>query len=240
MSKREDCILDNAPVDEKAINEGNSEENIPKTRRMNSMLSLLINSSDSKKERDDKSKKMKRILINEDSTENKGSTCTRNMTPQTKKIQEPQLPLWEQNLAINFLMTCNMSNSNEDVERETVNQDIEHITEEMTRCICNSNHESDVMILCDSCKKWMHVDCVRLQNSQDVDPFVCIYCQYEMSKAIKSFVRRKLMNIFSKIKEKRIHETSSLWNDLLQTILDIQSILRIVPQFLPVASSENV
>ena len=95
------------------------------------------------------------------------------------------------------------------------------------------------MILCDSCKKWMHVNCVRLQNSQDVDPFVCIYCQYEMSKAIKSFVRAKLMNITQKIKEKRIQETTPVWNELLQTILDIQSVLRIVPQFLPMASTEN-
>lgn len=235
MSKGKDYLLvDTSNSDETAG------ESTPKVRKINSMASLLINNSET--EHRGTSKKMKNILIETNDSDNKNCSDTQSTVkkvgvPQSKKIQEPQLPSWEQNLAMTFLMTCNVSDSVE--HKETINSEVEHISEEMTRCLCNSNHESDVMILCDSCKKWMHVNCVRLQNSQDVDPFVCIYCQYEMSKAIKSFVRAKLMNITQKIKEKRIQETTPVWNELLQTILDIQSVLRIVPQFLPMASTEN-
>ncbi|KAH0791552.1 PHD-finger family protein [Histomonas meleagridis] len=162
---------------------------------------------------------------------------------QSRKISTPKIPEWQYNLASTFLMTTDMTSTNSDIDptdphNQTDNNiETDQITEDMTRCICNSNHESDVMILCDSCKKWLHVDCVRLQNSQDVDPFICIYCQYEMAKAVKSFVRKKLASVLPIVQRYQdACQPTPIWNDLLQAIRDTQEVMKMIPHFLPTSS----
>jgi hypothetical protein len=100
------------------------------------------------------------------------------------------------------------------------------------------------MIQCDSCKKWLHEDCVRLQNSREADPFICIFCQYQLAAAIKAYLRRKLVqfpvvlqNVQSTYQQETGTHSQALWNEMLAIVQDAQSVLSLIPMFLP--SSEE-
>ncbi|KAI9799224.1 MAG: hypothetical protein M1825_004867 [Sarcosagium campestre] len=46
-----------------------------------------------------------------------------------------------------------------------------------TRCVCNVGDSGEhLMIQCDSCTNWLHVDCVGLNRSSLPPVYVCIYC----------------------------------------------------------------
>ncbi|OHT06908.1 hypothetical protein TRFO_24940 [Tritrichomonas foetus] len=163
----------------------------------------------------------------------------------SRKIQTPKLPDWQVKLATTFLMTTDMSCTLDDVDMSNSENhggpgpDIDQITEDTTRCVCNSTHESDVMIQCDCCKKWLHEDCVKLLNSREVDPFICIFCQAEMSKAVKEYIRKKL-NAFAPIIQRcqnelqyDIRQTQPIWGEIMEIVRDSQEVLRMIPLFLP-------
>ncbi|KAF1844226.1 uncharacterized protein K460DRAFT_289323 [Cucurbitaria berberidis CBS 394.84] len=47
---------------------------------------------------------------------------------------------------------------------------------ESTRCVCNGVDDGQPMVQCESCNKWLHMDCVGL-NANNLPPvFVCIFC----------------------------------------------------------------
>ena len=106
-------------------------------------------------------------------------------------------------LATTFFLTPDMmdavdnSGGNETQMTDSNNPDVEIAPE--TRCICTLTHGSPLMIQCDSCKKWLHEDCVHLKNPKDANPFICIYCQYEMAKAVKQFIRRRILKLYPDI-----------------------------------------
>jgi hypothetical protein len=101
------------------------------------------------------------------------------------------------------------------------------------------------MIQCDSCKKWLHEDCVRLQNSHEADPFICIFCQHELSRSIKSYLRTKtaafpvlMQQLQSDFQYQAVSHSKSIWTDLLQIVNEAQDVLAMIPLFLP--ASEDV
>jgi hypothetical protein len=170
---------------------------------------------------------------------------------QSRKVAAAKLPEWQASLSSIFLMTPDMSYQDDDRNVMALNpeggspSEIDQITEETTRCLCNSTHESEVMIQCDSCKKWLHEDCVRLQNSREADPFICIFCQHELSRSIKSYLRRKtaafpvlMQQLQSDLQYQAVSHSKSIWTDLLQIVNEAQDVLAMIPLFLP--ASEDV
>ena len=160
----------------------------------------------------------------------------------SRKINQNLLPDWQSNIATTFLMTPDMSCTDEDVDMSNPEfqgdgtPEMDQITEETTRCICNSPHESEVMIQCDSCKKWLHEDCVRLQNSREADPFICIFCQHEMAKAARAYVRRSLANCLGPILQRcQTDYQIPSWTEIEEVVKDTNDVLKMLPMFLPTA-----
>lgn len=111
-----------------------------------------------------------------------------------------------------------------------------------TRCICNSRHDSELMIQCDSCKKWLHSECVRLVNTEHVSPFICIFCQYKVAIAIKMNAKTSLQRFLPIIQQMHQEERFKfleLSKEILEVIRDIQEILHMTPSFLPPQTRPN-
>ena len=126
--------------------------------------------------------------------------------------------------------------SNEE-QQKIDNEDVEVVQE--TRCICGLTHGSSVQIQCDSCLKWLHEDCVHLKNSKDTNPFICIYCQYEIAKSVKAYVRQRLASLLPKaqqleadIQNGRPTQYMPIWNELSDIVNDIQEVLKLIPELL--------
>lgn len=47
---------------------------------------------------------------------------------------------------------------------------------ESTRCVCNRTDDSRPMILCESCKNWLHMPCVGLHGNKVPAVYVCVFC----------------------------------------------------------------
>ncbi|OHS93132.1 PHD-finger family protein [Tritrichomonas foetus] len=111
------------------------------------------------------------------------------------------------------------------------------------RCICTSKHQSDVMIQCDSCKNWLHSSCIQLENSKDVSPFVCIYCQYNVATTVRSFITSQALK-FRTVLEQFINEPDNSYKSmkpvvpsLFKMVKEIEQSLKMIPEFLPSDSS---
>lgn len=156
-----------------------------------------------------------------------------------------KLPDWQTNIATTFLMTPDMSCTDEDIDltdpenQDTTGTEMDQISEQTTHCCCNMQHESDVMIQCDCCKKWLHEQCIRLVNTNENDPFICIFCQHEMSRAVKSYVRQKISVLIQIVQKYQADGQTLSWNELLENIRDCQEVLRMVPMFLPTNEDER-
>ena len=177
------------------------------------------------------------------------SPITRRMTPevQSRKLVSSQLPEWQKILAQTYLLVPDMGNTTDPNLRTEKSKIYEQpISEDTISCICRSTHESEVMLQCDSCKRWMHVSCVRLQDSNEDDTYICIFCQYQLSKAVKQYVRSKISNLqdilqplVSDLQNYRIPHSQGVWKELTEHINEIQDVLQIIPSFLPSGDSNS-
>ncbi|EAX87499.1 PHD-finger family protein [Trichomonas vaginalis G3] len=182
-------------------------------------------------------------------------------TPVVKKIaagpiisrkftQKPQIPDNYLSIANAFLLTPDMTGprespiQNDSPEQVSDKGDVEVVQE--TRCICGLTHGSSVQIQCDSCQKWLHEDCVHLKNSKEADPFICIYCQYEIAKAVKAYVRQRLASLLPKAQQLeiemqngRITQYMPIWNELSDIVADIQEVLKLIPELLRSEDDKN-
>ena len=160
-----------------------------------------------------------------------------------KIYNKPSIPEHYITIANSFLMTPDMSSPDASQDSDLTNPEESEPIPQETRCICSLTHSSSLMIQCDSCKKWLHDDCIHLKNSKEVETFYCIYCQYEIAKAVKSFIRQRLsilapmarrleMDIQSGI----LTQLPSLWAELQEIVNDIQDVLNMIPNAL---HSEN-
>ncbi|KAL8752563.1 MAG: hypothetical protein Q9199_005665 [Rusavskia elegans] len=51
------------------------------------------------------------------------------------------------------------------------------ISGDSTRCVCRGTEsDGDLMILCESCKKWLHVRCVGLNRNKLPKVYLCVFC----------------------------------------------------------------
>ncbi|KAL9034505.1 MAG: hypothetical protein Q9180_005369, partial [Flavoplaca navasiana] len=51
------------------------------------------------------------------------------------------------------------------------------ISGDSTRCVCRrTESDGDLMILCESCKKWLHVRCVGLRRDKLPNIYLCVFC----------------------------------------------------------------
>jgi hypothetical protein len=106
----------------------------------------------------------------------------------------------------------------------------DHPTPDTIRCLCDSSHIADTMLQCDSCKLWMHGDCLHVTNSGDGSPFICLYCQQKISNAIRGYVRAQLQRLRPTDMET---DLSDFWADTLRVIEEVKDLLQAVPKFLP-------
>ena len=160
---------------------------------------------------------------------------------QVRKRIQPQIPEWQKTLAQTYLLVPDMGNTTDpNLENENSKIYEQPISEETISCICRSTHESEIMLQCDSCKRWMHVTCVRLQDSQEDDTYICIFCQYQLSKAVKQYIRNKVSNLqdylkplVSDLQNYRIPQSQNIWKDLTEHINELQNVLQIIPSYFP-------
>lgn len=163
----------------------------------------------------------------------------------------PVPPDFDQNNSLDsmaqiFLMTPDMSCTNQQLDMmdpknlpkdKTNQQKPTRPTQGVeTRCICGSKFESELMIQCDSCKLWLHADCVRLQNTENVCPFICIFCQFRIAKSIKDFVKNSFSQFtptLELLKTDGAGKSKQLWFDVMKVCKDIQGVLHMAPTFLP-------
>ncbi|KAF2660059.1 hypothetical protein K491DRAFT_589941 [Lophiostoma macrostomum CBS 122681] len=66
--------------------------------------------------------------------------------------------------------------TNTDVGLTTPSTDRSSLSNESTRCICNSSDDGRPMVQCESCNKWLHMDCVGLSSHNLPPVYVCIIC----------------------------------------------------------------
>ncbi|KAL8779990.1 MAG: hypothetical protein Q9213_006679 [Squamulea squamosa] len=51
------------------------------------------------------------------------------------------------------------------------------VSGDSTRCVCHGTEsDGDLMILCESCKKWLHVRCVGLNRNKLPKVYLCVFC----------------------------------------------------------------
>lgn len=170
--------------------------------------------------------------------------------PCSRRIITPIKENVNSNLAAIFLMTPDMSCTDEDIDLfnpdnfEKPDPDQSNGDQEI-RCICGCNHENDPMIQCDSCKKWLHSDCVPLKNFHD-SGFICIYCQAKIAKSIKQFYRQELISLIPQINQiyqniQKNNLNSEYLINLKQAIQkssdSLQGIIENINNFLPKSSS---
>ncbi|KAF2123465.1 hypothetical protein P153DRAFT_303853 [Dothidotthia symphoricarpi CBS 119687] len=61
-------------------------------------------------------------------------------------------------------------------ELNTPSTDRGSISNENTRCICNGMDDGQPMVQCESCNKWLHMGCLRLNSSNLPPVYVCVFC----------------------------------------------------------------
>lgn len=107
------------------------------------------------------------------------------------------------------------------------------------RCYCKQNYTSTTMIQCDSCKYWLHSSCVRIKNMKHINPFICLYCQFNIASSVKPLVSSQSIKCQNAI-EQHLNQMKCERNSITpivaqleQMVNDIDNAFRLIPQFLP-------
>ena len=84
-----------------------------------------------------------------------------------------------------------------------------------------------------------------MQNSREEDQFICIFCQEELSRAVKDYIRKKLAS-FQPLVQKcqnelqyNVRQTQNLWNEIMDVVKDAQEVLKMIPLYLPTNDRES-
>lgn len=73
-----------------------------------------------------------------------------------------------------FTNTFNGSPSTENLT--TPSTDRSSLSTESTRCVCHGTDESQPMVQCESCEKWLHMNCLGFKSSTLPAVYVCVFC----------------------------------------------------------------
>ncbi|KAF9695690.1 hypothetical protein EKO04_006390 [Ascochyta lentis] len=58
----------------------------------------------------------------------------------------------------------------------TPSTDRSSLSSDSTRCVCHGTDESQPMVQCESCSKWLHMGCLGLKPSTLPPVYVCVFC----------------------------------------------------------------
>lgn len=71
------------------------------------------------------------------------------------------------------------------------------VSSNTTRCVChNPDSDGELMILCESCKKWLHVRCVGLNPQKIPKVYLCVYCTGQTPNVRGGRVREPMRAVF--------------------------------------------
>ncbi|KAF1980030.1 hypothetical protein BU23DRAFT_809 [Bimuria novae-zelandiae CBS 107.79] len=83
-----------------------------------------------------------------------------------------------------------------DTTLTTPSTDRSSISNESTRCVCNGIDDGRPMILCESCKNWLHMPCVGLHDKNIPAVYVCVFCTGQTPLARGGRVRGPMPGLF--------------------------------------------
>ncbi|KAF2437908.1 hypothetical protein P171DRAFT_477817 [Karstenula rhodostoma CBS 690.94] len=64
-----------------------------------------------------------------------------------------------------------------DTALTTPSTDRSSLSNDTTRCVCNGSDDGRPMILCESCRNWLHMPCVGILHENNLPPvYVCVFC----------------------------------------------------------------
>lgn len=78
----------------------------------------------------------------------------------------------------------------------TPSTDRSSLSSESTRCVCNGTDDGRPMILCESCKNWLHMPCVGLRDNNIPAVYVCVFCTGQTPLARGGRVRGPMPGLF--------------------------------------------
>jgi hypothetical protein len=83
-----------------------------------------------------------------------------------------------------------------DTALTTPSTDRSSLSNDTTRCVCNGSDDGRPMILCESCKSWLHMPCVGLHENNVPPVYVCVFCTGQTPVARGGRVRGPMPGIF--------------------------------------------
>lgn len=83
-----------------------------------------------------------------------------------------------------------------DTNLTTPSTDRSSLSSENTRCVCHGTDDGRPMILCESCKNWLHMPCVGLHDNNVPPVYVCVFCTGQTPLARGGRVRGPMPGLF--------------------------------------------
>ncbi|KAL5394510.1 hypothetical protein PMIN06_008025 [Paraphaeosphaeria minitans] len=83
-----------------------------------------------------------------------------------------------------------------DTTLTTPSTDRSSLSNDTTRCVCNGSDDGRSMILCESCRNWLHMPCVGLNDNNVPPVYVCVFCTGQTPVARGGRVRGPMPGLF--------------------------------------------
>ncbi|OAG04042.1 uncharacterized protein CC84DRAFT_884389 [Paraphaeosphaeria sporulosa] len=83
-----------------------------------------------------------------------------------------------------------------DTTLTTPSTDRSSLSNDATRCVCNGSDDGRPMILCESCRNWLHMPCVGLNDNNVPPVYVCVFCTGQTPVARGGRVRGPMPGLF--------------------------------------------
>lgn len=83
-----------------------------------------------------------------------------------------------------------------DTSLTTPSTDRSSLSNDTTRCVCNGSDDGRPMILCESCRNWLHMSCVGLHENNVPPVYVCVFCTGQTPVARGGRVRGPMPELF--------------------------------------------
>ncbi|CAF0717613.1 unnamed protein product [Brachionus calyciflorus] len=104
----------------------------------------------------------------------------------------------------------------QEIPMEKINNQIITVNtkSDVTRCICEMDHDDGFMICCDNCLVWQHIACMEVNKKKIPDKFYCEKCDprvvnAQRARQIQEKYLKNLSKNFNKIKNRRNSSSSN-------------------------------